>query len=314
MGGVHRRCQREPKEPYRERIRPVSQASLSPQIKSAAPSAGPDHVSNEHDGRHSAVTLWLFGLTAMTLVFASLLILGLLARRGIVDPSVSNAVNAYTILTSTIGLVALAYVLTMARKAGLLTSSQGAEADAPASPPSDGLRIAPAVTAGVAPRVRQKTVAAQQARSRQARAIAAAAVPRTPRRSQIDPAPAPMRVAPKPSPSRVYPSAPTAVKAAARMKPSVAPGATIPVVAPRSAGAAPAWLRPARPPVGMPVQPAAFQVRIASLRAPFWVEPRRPTLVDRFLGRGIHAPYPSPPPPPAVIPPVSRAPQPVGRH
>ena len=66
-------------------------ASLSPDLQSPTQPTRSDSAFAQPDGRHTAVTLWLFGLTAMTLVFASVLLLALLARSGIVDSSITAA-------------------------------------------------------------------------------------------------------------------------------------------------------------------------------------------------------------------------------
>ena len=311
----------------------MTQTTLPSTTPPTPRSAGPDDASDHQDGRHLPVTLWLFGLTAMTLVFASLLLLGLLVPVGRDDSSVMRAVSVYTAVTSIIGLVALGYVLTVARRSGYLGPQDDLQAALP--PPTmtttapAGLSIAPSVPPTAAPRLQQKKVQAKRARSRQARAIAAAATPRRPHMPMASVPPAPVRAAsnsPKPSARPIVPSARPAASRPARQAPreSTMPptvntmpvemnrAATIPVRPSRPPGAAPAWLRMGPPTPGVRAQPAVFQVRAASIRAPFWVQPPSPTLVDRFLGRGTRRMQTPPAPPPWVAPPVQPTHQPAG--
>ncbi len=247
----------------------MAQASLSPDYGSVAP---PNPSADAEDvgaiQRHGP-TLWLFGLTAMTLVFASLLLLGLLARSAIVDPTVRDAVNAYTMLTATVGLVAMTYVLAMARKAGFFGSSRTSAPALHADPETEGLLIAPTVPASVSPHLLRKTAVAQASRAQQARAISAAAIPRPP-----------------------WPAATAPVRPPAPVAPHlVMPAQTW---SQRPPGAAPAFLRMSPPPMHPHAQPAAFQVWAASRRPPLQDRTYQPTISDRLLGRVPHPPYPQP--------------------
>ncbi len=100
----------------------MTQASLSPDLIAPTPSARPDDSADTASSGASHLTFWLFGLTAMTLVFASLLLLGLLMRSGVIDAGIRGAVGAYAALIAGVGLMAVVYVLAMGRRQGIFGS------------------------------------------------------------------------------------------------------------------------------------------------------------------------------------------------
>jgi hypothetical protein len=285
----------------------VAQATLTPDTVSTSPPS----PSTDSGGSAQRIgpTLWLFGLTAMTLVFASLLLLGLLTRSAIVDSMVRDAVNAYTVLTATVGLIAMTYVLAMARKAGFFGTSRTDTHVAPAAADAAGLMVAPTVS----PHLRQQAAMAHESRTRQARAISAAAAHQVQRRTQRVFMPlAGVASVPGPSVQSARP-APRPVVAVARPVAAVArPVMPIRARSPRPAGGAPAFLRMAQPPMHTRAQPAAWQVRAASGRAPRRVRPQPPSLADRFFGRVTPPPFMPVPSLPHVASPAYRAPQAVG--
>lgn len=183
----------------------------------------------------TGLTLWLFGLTAMALVFASLFALGLLVQSGILGTSLGLVGTAYVVILAGIGIAATAYVVTVGRKLGLLSSPR----------PSEAVRQVPAIPVGmvVAPMTRPRL-------------------------------PLPARPLPAAWPNRAMASARPA----------------------RAAGP----VRQARQ-----VRPGVLQVRVASLRAPFWDSPRVPTLVHQLQGAGTFAPQPRRPTMPPALHPVA---------
>jgi hypothetical protein len=256
----------------------------------------------------------------MTLVFASLLILGVLTRSSIVDANVTGAVNAYALLTASIGLAALTYVLAMARRAGLFDARTEPSVAPTPEHRQDGLMLAATVAPSVSTRVRQQQMEAREARRQRANAIIAATTPLT-RPSQPTPA------GPTPRPASTAPVVPVVRlvspgSAAPPAPPPAARRAEVPSVqrvmppspAPMSVGGAPAYLRMQTPSVPSRGLPEAFQVAAASIREPFWVQPHRPTFADRLFGRGTYrAAFEAgliPPPMPAAPP----RPQPARQH
>lgn len=152
----------------------MTQASLSPELNDATPSV--HSTGAGQDGGRSTVTFWLFGLTAMTLVFASLLLLGLLMRSGGIDVAVRSAVSVYAAVIAAIGILAGVYVLAMGRRHGIFKSSTQPRREVATPTAVDDLIFAPAVLPRVSLQRRQEMAMAQEQRSRRARAIAAAAV------------------------------------------------------------------------------------------------------------------------------------------
>lgn len=154
----------------------MAQVGLSPDPQPDTPS---QHANNAPGGGakgRPAISYWLFGLTAMTLVFASLLLLGLLMRSGVIDPTIRAAVTAYGALIAGIGLVAAAYVLAMGRRHGIFRS-RGRERHAVRTlRMGGGLTFVPTVP----PHSQRELVQGREARSRQAHAIAIAAAPLMP--------------------------------------------------------------------------------------------------------------------------------------
>jgi hypothetical protein len=294
----------------------VTQARLSPDLIAPTTSARPDDSANTPSSGPSHLTFWLFGLTAMTLVFASLLLLGLLMRSGAIDAGIRSAVGAYAALIAGVGLMAVVYVLAMGRRLGLFGSMAEPDVAPEASIGAGDLAVAPIVLPRIPLYRRQENERARRSRSRQARAIAAAAA-RSPEYRSMPPIAyngAPGLPQTYARPTAMYASAvvstrPSVVQRPVPFRPATiatSPGpipATPPRVAQRitmpssvaarprrPAGAAPAhlWMSPA--PAASRAAMPAFQVRAASLRAPFWDGPPAPTLADRMLGRGTHRP------------------------
>lgn len=292
----------------------MTQASLAPDMPSAMPQMPSDHASDTSGAGRPAVTLWLFGLTAMTLVFASLLLLGLLARSEIVDASIQSAVNAYTVLTAAIGLVAMAYVLTMGRRAGLFGSTRVTDSDTQLSTETGGLMIAPTVPPGIALRARQEAERSRQARSQRARAIATASAPRQGARpatayrapamaQRVVPVAAPPRAAPVPRPATQpsYRPPTTATPTATPATSPETPGPTAKAVQPRTMVGGRATVTTPRPKVLPPTMPGPR----APVAAPRPVSVMRPPAAPAL---GAPAAAPRPARAPAVSPRISSAP------
>jgi hypothetical protein len=276
----------------------VTQASLSPELSSTAALGALDGRPATSTGVGPAASLWLLALTSATLVFASLLLFGLLAQGAVGDGYVRGFATAVATLTGGLGLVAAGYVLVTAHRAGYLRAPEtGPDSVEPVA--ATGLRVAPVVPAGLAYRKRQQRAAELAERRKQARAIdtAAAAKPAlrgpahtpavtTPMRS-AGPAPARPKVAPPPPvPTRpavasartAAPARPMAPARPAAVPPvrTHAPTRPTPRLATRPAVSAvsPAVLRLSPPTVRPRGQAALLQVGTASVRAPF--VPRQP--------------------------------------
>jgi hypothetical protein len=317
MGRAGRLCHLSRSTPHRERITVVAQTILSPENAPTTTPADSDDASANSVGGHSTLTLWLFGLTAMTLVFASLLIFGLLARSGTVDSAVTTGVSVYAVLTASIGLAALAYVLTMSRRAGLFGSHRTENTAWHSVPDADDLTVAPTVLPDSSSRLSREQAQAREARRHRARAITTAAASgerqwAVPPSAKAEAAVASVPVTKsKAVPQKAVwpPRMPQPTSASPPRRP--VSEATPPVQGQYRHGGAPAYLR-MKAPAAMPrVQPAAFQVMAASLPKPFWDRPYNPTIADRLLGRGTYQAALRagvlPPAPPSVLVPVHAA-------
>jgi hypothetical protein len=231
--------------------------------------------------------LWLFGLTALTLVFASLLLLGLLAQGVVADASASGFVTGIAVVTSILGLAALTYVLTTARRAGYLRSSLDSVSTA-ASQVTEigkGLVTAPVVPAGYGARRRRMQRARRDVRRQQARAIAAAhqrpapvaasvAVPVVtervaPRPAVVSPA-RPVRARPPAAARRVAPTAGRTARPGPARSVRLSPPRPVRVMPPQSAPARPSdvptFLRMSTGPARPGSAAAVEQVRGAAIR------------------------------------------------
>ena len=259
----------------------MTQASLSPGLESDSAIPPAEDPADGRSTLSDEATLWLFGLTSMTLVFASLMLLGLLAQGVIADAAASGFVTALAIFTAVLGSTALVYVLGSARRAGYLSTPAAARADgvAQASPFGAGLIVAPAIPADLGASKRQEQRAQQRARSQRAQAIADAnPTPQHPSRPLAaaprpvhPPTPRPVRPA---SPRPARPAAPRSNGPAAPGASRVVPGRPVrvmppnrpprPAGSPRPAGAAPAFLRLSSGRAGPRVQPVIDQVRMAA--------------------------------------------------
>ncbi len=218
--------------------------------------------------------LWFLGLTAMTLLFAALLILAQLTRGGSLAASVAPILFAYAIGIAVLGVGALAYVTYGARALGSL-ASEGPAGDPVAA--GSGLRVAPAVP----PRGQALPT---QTRSEPVGPPSVGPPSVSPPSEQSQRAPAPVGPASLPVASALS-QAPAAVSSSAARRAAVQ---TIRMPRPVVAGTA----SPRPYPFPAPrVEQVALQVRVAGLRSAAW-GPRPPTLVDRLLGRGTHRSYP----------------------
>lgn len=213
--------------------------------------------------------LWFFGLTAMTLVFAALLILAQLTRGGSIAASVAPILIAYAIGIAVLGVGALAYVLHSARALDPL-ASEGSTSDPLAA--GSGLRVAPTVPPRGQPLPLQSG-------------------PATMGQSSVGPPSEQSLRAPAPvGPASIHVAPPLPPAPAAARESTARPRAVHAIRMPRPVVAGTASPRPYPFPAAR-VEPVALQVRVAGLRSAAW-GPRPPTLVDRLMGRGTHRSYP----------------------
>lgn len=252
----------------------MTQATLSTEFDPTSGLAPPRDVRS---GASSEAALWLFGITAATLVLASLLILGLVAQNALADAALSGFVSALALVVGIVGVVAMGYVVATAHRAGYLSlaemprlaaSTFSADAawvdDAP--PPSSGLRVVPALPPDLSARRRHEVAAARDARAKQARAIAAADTARRSARPAT-PLVSPVRsrqvqvIRPVPS------LRPTTGPVGRRSHSS--PG---PRPAARPSGVPP-YLRMSTPPVHPQVRTTHFQVAVVDTRSPYMSGP-----------------------------------------
>ncbi len=250
----------------------VAQASLTPDLLQAQPTNPSIEANDVRTAAEPEATLWLLALTATGLVMAAVLLLGLLVQSTVRDASVGGFALGVAVMIATLGIGALAYVLTAARRAGWLDSLEDAPVPA-ASPTPSGMHVVPAVPADPARRKQRELQDQRSARSQQAKAIAAAAgVSVKPRPSDQQP-PASRPATPRqsiagPTPERVAPAAVTRPASAQGVAPRQAPAAPAHVATSalaRSQPGPPPAIRMPRPPVHAP-RPVAWPVAAPVVR------------------------------------------------
>lgn len=283
----------------------MTQASLSPDPPS---SVGIRPGGGERPGVSSEAGLWLFGLTSLTLVLSSLLLLALLAQDAVADAPLYGFISATAVFIASIGVATLVYVVATAKRAGYIRTALAKSSDSTSEVP-DGLRVVPVMPADPASRKRRQRAAEQAARNHQAKAIAAVetkrrtrtatsgrvgAAPVQPRMSMpqrvTKPVPAPV-AAPTPQKAPV----PIRPKSAAALRPASAVTSRVVVAATPPA----TTNRPTRAPVvpRMPapiVRPRTQAVRTQVMAADMRARPMRPTTRPSFAR------------PPATRPPAAR--------
>jgi hypothetical protein len=233
----------------------VSHVSPSPDFTPATTLGRLKLGAGSVEGAGPGASLWLLALTSLTLVFASLLLLGLLAQSSLVGGAVGGFATAIATVTGGLGAVAMGYVLLAAHRAGYLRAPR-VEHTSPAPAVPDGLRVAPVVPAGLAYRKRQQREAERAERRKQARAIDAVGTSR-----QVSPVSAPVSVPARPTPA-----------------PQAAAEPVAPVPAPMARPVASLSFPRLDPPRVRPrAQAALLQVGATSVRAPF--APPRPHLL-----------------------------------
>jgi hypothetical protein len=234
----------------------VTQASLSPDLPS---SVGLRPVGGERPGIGSEAALWLFGLTSVTLVLASLLLLALLAQDVVADGPLSGFVSATAVAIATIGVAALVYVIATAKRNGYIGAGSVATPDPSLEVPA-GMHIVPATPADPAARQRRQRAEEKAARDRQAKAIAAVESERRAaamRPTETVTTPAPPKTAPRPPTQPAPAPARAPLEAAAPVRPQTA--------------------APVRPPSATPPRTTATVPTQASAVAPTLPRPQRPT-------------------------------------
>jgi hypothetical protein len=289
----------------------VTQASLSPDLQATI---GNSPAEGQSRGAGSEAALWLFGLTSLALVFASLLLLALLAQRAVADAPLFGFFSATAVFAAAIGLGAMTYVVATARRAGYIRSEAAASSDAAGETPA-GMRVVPATPADPARRKRSQRAQEQAARSRQASAIAAAAATRhtrqvAPRQAVARPV-RPRSAAPTTAPVR----ASVEVRGPARAVPDPRPRVVVPVKPPAQASRpAPVRVFPRMPaaPVRPRTQVARTQLVAADVRARSMRPVSAPPPAARPVVRGPVSRPPMVRPlaarPPVARPPVNRVP------
>ena len=201
----------------------MTQASLSPDLSGAiGASPSVDAIEPAREAPESA--LWVTTLTASSLLLAAVLLLGLLNRNVVTDAPYRGFVFGVTIMIVVLGVGALAYVVAVARRQGLL-GSRDPSTQGPASVAPSGLHVVPAVPAEMGRRRRRQLEVERSVRSQQAKAIATATAPPPETRAEAAPTmqsrtvpsrpvagaaqgPAPVvadRADPRPAPMRVPP-------------------------------------------------------------------------------------------------------------
>ena len=284
----------------------MTQASLSPELDPTLSLGGLKGSAERRASVGPEASLWLLALTSVTLMFASVLLVGLVAQGAGDDSYVHGFATAIAALTGGLGMVVVGYVLLVAHRAGYLGKSGGeGTGSEPITP--DGLRMAPSIPAGLAYRKRQQRAEQQAERRRQARAIDAVEQKQQARRApaQVHPAPEqtpartqavqapprpkaapPQRVA---APARPAPARPAAARPTPARPAAAAPARVRPPVRSQARGvvrpaASPAFLRLNPPRVRPRGQAALLQVGAASVRAPF-VPPRPQPVLPGFAPR-----------------------------
>ncbi len=207
-----------------------------------------------HDD-HAGFTLWLLGLSAITLVFASLLSLGLTIRGGDLAGAAAAVVIGYVVFVSVVGVVSLAYFVVVGQKSGLLASTErGTQLEADQAS-GHGLRVAPVVPP------RRSIDSALAAWPRETGRASPSLVSQ---HRQLPAAAATHRHRAKPAPGR-----------------DTAPRPLLPS-------------RPAPPLRPAASQAAALQLRVASLRVPPPSDRPSHFYVDRLRAQDMRRVYPAP--------------------
>ena len=259
----------------------MTQASLSPDLHGAlgaTPSLG---AVSTRDGSTSEASLWMIALTSSGLVVAALLLLSLLVRNVVSDASMGGFVSGAGIVIAFLGIGGVSYATVTARRAGYLNVAESPAADRPAATTAAvpaGMRVVSALPADLGQRKRRQLEAERAARTRQAKAIAAAMEART-SRPVAPPRPAPVSAAP-----------PHAVPRASGGHPA-GPVTTYP--------SRPASLRPVSAQATRPTASQPAPVRVATAR----VMPQAPTGVAITMpGSVVRPPRPSAWPAQAAFP------------
>jgi len=284
----------------------VTQASLSPDLQSTN---GHSPAEGEHRGADSEAALWLFGLTSLALVFASILLLGLLAQRAVADAPLFGFFSATAVVAATIGLGAMTYVVATAKRAGYIRTEATTPSD-PAGATPAGMRVVPAAPADPARRKRSQRAEEQAARSRQATAIVAAEATRRTRavanRQTVARPVRPRSAAPTTAPAR----ASAGVPGPARSAPGPRPKVIVPVKPPaRTSRPTPVAVFPRMP--ATTVRPRTQVARTQLAAADIRTRSMRPVSGPPVAGRPVfRGPVPRPPMirPLAARPPVGRPP------
>lgn len=273
----------------------MTQASLSPDLPS---SVGLRPAGGERPGIGSEAALWLFGLTSLTLVLASLLLLALLAQDAVADGPLSGFVSATAVAIATIGVAALAYVIATAKRSGYIGAGRLATPDPSLEVPA-GMHVVPATPADPAARQRRQRAEEQAARERQAKAIAAVESERraaATRPAQSVATPAPVEAAAQVRPQAAAPLRPPSAAPARPTTTVPSQAASVAATPPRSQRPTPAPVFPRMPaPVVRPrTQVARTQLVAADIRMRSTATAVRPPLAR----------------PPLVRPPATRPPGP----
>lgn len=246
----------------------MTQASLSPDFDPPMRLDASIGMPFARDAASSGAALWLFGLTAATLVGASLLVLGTVALGVVSEAAISGFMAAVALMTGMLGMVAAAYVVTTARRAGFLRPIVRSHPKVGETVPA-GMHVVPARPADPSRRLRQQREAERHARNRQASAIRTAEANLQARRAVLPTSAQPRPLAPAGTPvtARTRAVAPSAASWAHA-------GAQIPTAA--HPVAASAHMRLAPPQVNPRSQAARMQVGVASARAAMTAQPPRP--------------------------------------
>ena len=236
----------------------VAQASLTPDLLQARPTSPSNEANDVRTGAAPEAALWLLALTATGLVVAAVLLLGLLVQSAVRDASMGGFAFGVAVMIAALGIGALAYVLVAARRAGWLGALEDAPVPAASRTPS-GMHVVAAVPADPARRKRRELQEERLARSRQAKAIAAAAVVSEKPRPRTQQPPAPRPATPQQSIAGPTPE---------RVAPTVARPASAPGIAPREAPASSAGMASSAPVRSQPGPPPAIRMPRPPVHAP----------------------------------------------
>ena len=152
----------------------MTQASLASGFETQFQSAHSQHVEPGSAPPNLGLTLWLLGLTAMVLGFASLLLVGLVIRGAILDSSERVVIVVYTAIVAGTALVALTYVYAMGRRYGVFRPGDDG-VEEPERAATDGLVVASTLPPRTPAPTRKRPQPVHRTRSQQARAIWAVA-------------------------------------------------------------------------------------------------------------------------------------------